>query len=206
MKKKTIRGKKLSKYVEENLELPVGLPDKQIEQPFSVSSYLDFLNIQLSEHEARIQGEISSVDIRERVVYFSIKDSIDGSVMSCLMWKRNYDFNGIEFEPGMEVILEGVPDIYKLSGRLSFKTSSVELVGEGALKKAYDKLKNKLNSEGLFLKERKKEFPELAGKIGLILSETGEVINDFLPTLGKHGFKIKMIDSRVEGSEAISDL
>src|SRR3989344_6811079 len=206
MKKKTIRGKKLSKYVEENLELPVGLPDKQIEQPFSVSAYLDLLNIQLSEHEARIQGEISSVDIRERVVYFSIKDSIDGSVMSCLIWKRNYDFSGIEFEPGMEVILEGVPDIYKLSGRLSFKTSSVELVGEGALKKAYDKLKNKLNSEGLFLKERKKEIPELAGKIGLITSETGAVIHDFLTNLGRYGFNIRFMDSRVEGQPAVREL
>lgn len=206
MTKKVIRNKKSSKLGEKLLELPLGFPDKQEEKPLSVSAYLDFLNNQLSENKARIQGEISSVDIRERVVYFSIKDSDDGSVMSCLMWKRNYDLSGIEFEIGMEVILEGTPDIYKPSGRLSFKTSSVELVGEGALKKAYDKLKNKLDAEGLFSEEKKREIPELTHKIGLITSETGAVIHDFLTNLGRYGFNIRFMDSRVEGQAAVRDL
>ncbi|MEK7603863.1 MAG: exodeoxyribonuclease VII large subunit [Patescibacteria group bacterium] len=206
MTKKIIRGKKLLKYGQKTLELPFGFPGEQTEKPLSVSAYLDFLNIQLSKHQARIQGEISSFDIRERVVFFSLKDSADGSVMSCLMWKRNYDLSGIEFETGMEVILDGAPDIYKPSGRLSFKTSSVELVGEGALKKAYDKLKNKLDAEGLFSDERKRDIPELPYKIGLITSETGAVIHDFLTNLGRYGFNIRFMDSRVEGQSAVLEL
>ena len=211
---KGIRDKKFAKYgkeilaiisSEEILELP-DLPDEQLEKPLSVSAYLNFLNRQLSKCRARIQGEISDLDIRERVVYFSLKDSEDESVIKCLMWQYNYELSGIDFEIGMEVIIEGLPDIYKPNGRLAFKASSAELVGEGALKKAYDKLKKKLDAEGLFLEERKKEIPELPHKIGLITSETGAVIHDFQANLGRYGFDVKFMNSRVEGQPAVRDL
>src|SRR3989344_4553962 len=211
---KGIRDRKFAKYGEAVLDIinnngeDSKSPDNenQDNKPLSVSRYLNFLNQEIAELRARIQGEISSVDIRERVIYFSLKDSDDESIINCLIWKSDYKLSGVEFEPGMEVILEGVPDIYKPSGRLSFKTSSIELVGEGALKKAYDQLKKKLNSEGLFLKERKRAIPAYSQKIGIITSRQGAVWMDFVSNIGKHGFKIKMIDSRVEGSEAISDL
>ncbi len=213
---KGIRDKKFAKYGkeilaiinsdEENLELSEDAGNTQPEKPFSVSAYIDFLNQQLRGYSAKIQGEISSADVRERVVYFSLKDSEDESVINCLIWKRDYELCGINFETGMEVILEGAPDIYKPSGRLSFKALSVELVGEGALKKAYDQLKKKLMTEGLFLVERKKEIPALSQKIGLITSETGAVIHDFLNNLGRYGFQIKFVDSRVEGQVAVRDL
>lgn len=209
---KGIRDKNFAKYGEELLamindnDVDMETQNDQIDKPLSVSAYLDFINQKIGMLHARIQGEISSVEIRERVVYFSLKDSEDGSVVNCLMWKRNYDLSGIEFEMGMEVVLEGTPDIYKPNGRLSFKTSSAELVGEGALKKAYDKLKKKLDAEGLFLEERKREIPDFVQKIGLITSETGAVIHDFLTNLGKYGFQIKFVDSRVEGQAAVRDL
>lgn len=211
---KGIRDKKFAKYGKKILaivnsadEAPELIDEtNQLNKPFSVSAYLDFVNQKIALLHARIQGEISSVDVRERVVYFSLKDSADESVINCLMWKRNYDLSGIEFEVGMEIILEGAPDIYKPSGRLAFKTSSVELVGEGALKKAYDQLKKKLDNEGLFLEERKREIPDLVQKIGLITSETGAVIHDFLTNLGRYGFKINFMDSRVEGQAAVRDL
>ncbi len=210
---KGIRDKKFSKYGKEILAIisnseAIELPDEteQPSKPFFVSAYLDFINQKISLLYARIQGEISSVDMRDRVVYFSLKDAEDGSVISCLIWRRDYMLSGIEFGVGMEVILEGAPDIYKPSGRMSFKASSVELVGEGVLKKAYDQLKKKLDKEGLFLDERKKEVPIFPQKIGLITSETGAVIHDFLTNLGRYGFKIKFVDSRVEGQAAVRDL
>ena len=211
---KGIKDRKFAKYGKEILaivnsdgEAPE-LTDEmnQPGKPFSVSAYLDFINQKISTFHAKIQGEISSIDVRERVVYSSLKDSEDGSVINCLMWKRDYALSGIEFEVGMEIILEGVPDIYKPNGRLSFKASSAELVGEGALKRAYDQLKKKLDNEGLFLEDRKKEIPDFVQKIGLITSETGAVIHDFLTNLGKYGFQIKFMDSRVEGQAAVRDL
>ena len=211
---KGIRDRKFAKYGEEILAIINGdNPEPSItssisepDKPLSVSAYIDFLNRQLSKCQSRVQGEISSMDIRDRVIYFSLKDSSDEGVISCLIWKNDYKLSGIEFQVGMEVILDGIPDVYKPSGRLSFKVSSVELVGEGALKKAYDQLKKKLDSEGLFLEERKRKIPELPQKIGLITSETGAVIHDFLTNLGKYGFQIKFVDSRVEGQAAVRNL
>ncbi|MBI3458911.1 exodeoxyribonuclease VII large subunit, partial [Candidatus Azambacteria bacterium] len=96
--------------------------------------------------------------------------------------------------------------IYKPSGRLSFKVSVIELVGEGVIKKAYDDLKKKLKDDGLFEEARKKLIPEFPKKIGLITSETGAVIHDFSNNLGQYGYQIKFYDSRVEGQVAVRDL
>jgi exodeoxyribonuclease VII large subunit len=212
---KGIRDKKLVKYGQEILEIINNNNDKENlevtdifspEKPFLVSSYLDFLNKQLSQCQARIKGEISSVDIREKVVYFSLKDSEDESVINCLIWKHIYELIGINFAVGMEIIIAGAPDVYKPLGKLTFKASSAELVGEGALKKAYDQLKEKLTKEGLFSLERKKALPKLVQKIGVISSRQGAVIDDFLNNLGQYGYQIKFMNSRVEGQAAVSDL
>ncbi|MDD3101933.1 MAG: exodeoxyribonuclease VII large subunit [Patescibacteria group bacterium] len=214
---KGIRDRKYNKYGEAILALvnggqegPEFFADNFIKdeesKPFSVSDYLNFLNNQLSKDTARIQGEISSLDIRDKVVYFSLKDSKDESVINCLIWKNVYELNGVEFEVGMEIILSGCPDIYKPSGRLSFKASSVELVGEGALKIAYEKLKAKLQKEGLFDEARKKPIPLYPNKIGLITSKSGAVIADFSTNIGRFGYKISLIDSRVEGQLATEEL
>lgn len=210
---KGIRDRKFAKYGEDILaivnnesESATDSLDVHLDKPLSVGAYIDSLNRQLSKCHARIQGEVGSMDIRERVIYFSLKDSEGEGVISCLIWKNDYKLSGIEFEVGTEIILDGIPDVYKPTGRLSFKASSVELVGEGALKKAYDQLKKKLDNEELFLEERKKEIPELSQKIGLITSETGAVIHDFLTNLGKYGFQIKFVDSRVEGQVAVRNL
>lgn len=202
---KGIRDRKFAKYGEQILGL-INATDNQPAKPLSVSAYLDFVNQTLSKCRAKIQGEISSVDARDRVIYFSLKDSKDDSVINCLIWKRDYEMCGIKFEVGMEVVLGGYSDIYKPNGRFSFKASLVELVGEGALKKAYDALKLKLEKEGLFAVERKRALPKYPQKIGIITSRQGAVLADFLTNIGKYGFKIKMIDSRVEGAEAITDL
>jgi exodeoxyribonuclease VII large subunit len=114
--------------------------------------------------------------------------------------------SGVVLEEGLEVVVHGFPEMYKPSGRLTFKADAVELVGEGALKKAYLELKKKLEKEGLFSEERKKPIPEYPQKIGLITSSTGAVIHDFLNNIGKFGFKIYFRDSRVEGALAVREL
>ncbi len=172
----------------------------------SVSEYLGILNAQLSECHARIQGEISSLDIRDKVIYFSMKDAEDGSVINCLMWRHAHKLYGVEFELGTEIIAEGFSEIYKPTGRLSFKALSVELVGEGALKKQYEKLKAQLQKEGLFDIARKRPLPFLPQKIGLITSKNGAAIGDFQMNIGQFGFKVTFVDSRVEGQSAVSDL
>jgi exodeoxyribonuclease VII large subunit len=176
------------------------------EKVFSVADYLEILNAGLRQFEAKVIGEITSLDIRGNYLFFSIKDKKENALLPCFMWGTAYKMSGILLEEGMEVAVSGFPEMYKPSGRLTFRADAVELVGEGALKKAYDELKKKLEKEGLFAEARKKPIPEYPQNIGLITSATGAVIHDFLNNIGKFGFKISFRDSRVEGALAVKEL
>lgn len=174
---------------------------------FSISAYLKLLNGVLNSFGAKIIGEVSEVKISSvGHVYFSLKDKKDGSVLSCVIWNYDYKMCGIDLVEGIEIKATGFPDVYPPTGRLSFKAKTIQMAGEGQIKKEYEKLKKKLEEEGLFSEERKKEIPDFPQKIGIITSKQGAVINDFLNNLGRYGFQIKFIDSRVEGLEAVKDL
>lgn len=211
---KGIKEKKYAKYGEEILAMVRGEGKseefvenfKEENKVFEVGEYLDFLNEKLLDAEARVKGEVSSVDIRGNYIFFSIKDKKGESLISCFVWKNDYDVSGVALEEGIEVVIWGYPNIYKPSGRLSFQVKLIELVGEGLLKKAYEELKNKLESEGLFAPERKKTLPKYIQKIGLITSHQGAAIGDFVSNIGNYGYKIKFFDSRVEGKQAVFEL
>ena len=174
---------------------------------FSISEYIELLNIGLKKSKAKIIGEVSEVGFGPTGhVYFSLKDEKDGSVLKCIIWKSKYILFGIRLEEGLKIIASGYPEIYPLSGRLSFIAEVLEHAGEGTLKKEYEKLKKKLAEEGIFAEERKRPLPKYLRRVGLITSKQGAVLADFLSNLGKYGFKIKMIDSRVEGQGAVEDL
>ena len=192
--------KECSGIKSENIEK---LDEKKI---YSVSDFLSFVNLKLGEINASVKGEISSINKRERYLYFTIKDAEDDSCMNCFMWTKDYELSGIELEEGSEIIVHGTPEIYPKAGRFSFRTEAIELVGEGILKKKYEELKKKLSSEGLFDEKRKKPLPDLPSKIGLITSKDGAVIHDFQSNLGRFGYKITFVDSRVEGVMAVKDL
>jgi len=177
------------------------------ERIFSVSEYIGYLNKGLREFAARIIGEVSEVKIGPSGhVYFSLKDEGDGGMINCIIWRSRYHLYGIELKEGLKIIAAGYPEIYPPSGRISFLAEVIEHVGEGRLKKEYEMLKKKLSQEGLFSEERKRPLPIYPQKIGLITSLKGAVIADFSNNLGKFGFKVKIIDSRVEGQAAVSDL
>lgn len=177
----------------------------EVEQTLSVSAFLDGLNIELSGMAARIQGEVSSVDVRERVVYFTLKDQ-DESTLSCLIFRNQYNISGVDLAIGDEVIVEGAPDIYKPNGRLSLKVGMIELCGEGALKKAYDALKAKLEQEGVFAPEKKRVLPRYATRIALITSEQGAAIGDFTMNLGSQGLQVGFYSTSVEGKKAVFEI
>lgn len=165
----------------------------------SVSQYLDRLNTTLKAEEAKIVGEVSELKIYEgkNYLFFSLKDKKDQSVINCIMFKNNYRISGVTLRDGLEIIVTAFPGIWKPNGRLTFKVELVELVGEGALKLAYDKLKKKLETEGLFAENRKRTITAYPHRIGLITSKSGAVINDFLSNIGKFGFEILFVDSKV---------
>jgi len=177
------------------------------EMIFSISEYIKFLNVGLKESRAKIIGEVSEISFGPTGhVYFSLKDEKDGSMLKCIIWKSKYQLYGIELKEGLKIIASGYPEIYAPTGRISFLAEVIEHAGEGELKKEYEKLKKKLTEEGLFAKERKRPIPAYSHKIGVITSLKGAVIADFSNNLGRFGFKVKIIDSRVEGQAAVADL
>ena len=192
----------MAKTQEQEGQLPV--PEKT----FTVSEYVELWNNFFKKIKpAKVLGEISQVKSGPSGhIYFTVKDKSGTSILDCIIWNRNYLMCGVKFEVGMEVILQGRPSIYGPSGRFSFIADTVELVGEGALKKAYDELKKKLEKAGVFAEERKRSLPEFVHKIGVITSRDGAVIHDFVNNLGKFGFEILLVDSRVEGQQATKSL
>ena len=219
LKIKGIKEKKCTRYGNDIIAIVTGVDDVTTENTirndslfssgkdrhYSVGEYLDILNECIAEN-ARVVGEVSSIDFKDNYLFFTMKDKQDGSMLKCFMWARDYKMCGVNIEEGLEIIAGGVPEIYKPTGNLTFRARGVELVGEGALKKAYEKLKIKLSREGLFAPERKRSIPEFPERIGLITSATGAVIHDFQSNLGHYGYHVEFFNSRVEGQSAARDL
>ncbi|MDO8436099.1 MAG: exodeoxyribonuclease VII large subunit [bacterium] len=183
--------------------------EKKQELIFSVSDFIELLNIGLKRSKAKIIGEVGEAKAGPTGhMYFTLKDKKDQKegMMNCIIWKSRYSLYGIKLQEGMKIVASGYPEIYPPSGRLSFIAETIELAGEGELKKQYDELKKKLEGEGIFAKAKKRPIPKYPQRIGVITSRQGAVLADFLNNIGKFGFKIKMIDSRVEGQLATKDL
>lgn len=171
-------------------------------KPITVSEFLSRLNRILTSQESLVRGEINQIKFTERAVYFSLKDKKDESVINCYLSQWKYESLGVSVDEGMEVVVNGSPEIYKPTGRLSLTVNSIELIGEGALKKAYEILKKKLEAEGFF--SRKRPIPQFIKKIGVVSSKDGVVIHDFNKNLARRGFKIYFYDSRMEGQKAVA--
>src|SRR4030042_6433019 len=116
-----------------------------IDRIFSVSEFIALLNIGLKSSKAKIIGEVGEVKAGPTGhVYFTLKDEKDQSTMNCIIWKSRYGLYGIKLQEGMKIRAFWYPEIYTLSCRLSFIAETIELAGEGELKKQYDESKKKL--------------------------------------------------------------
>ncbi len=176
-----------------------------LENPISVSDYINILNEILSGVDVRVCGEVSGLKkAASGHLYFMLKDESGEGVINCAIWNSVYRMCGLDIEEGMKIIISGSADVYPVRGTLTFKVRTLQLAGEGALKKAYEERKKKLYSEGVFDNER--DLPEYPQKVGLITSMRGAAIHDFTGNLGKFGFKVITCDSRVEGQEAVPEL
>ncbi len=183
------------------------LPKPKAERTlYSVSGYLDVVNRELWRLRAPIKGEITSFMFQGSAVYFSIRDNDDGAVLPVFMWMNDFTLAGVELVEGQEVVVEGRGEIYKPSGRFNFRAETLELVGEGAFKKAYDEMHKRLRAEGLFDPAKKRPLVEHPLRIGLVTSRGGAVIHDFLTNLGRFGYQITFMDARVEGALAVKEI
>src|SRR4030042_4575507 len=170
---KGIKEKKLARYGKEMLAIVKGESDEETiisvqggsasggdfekeEKIFEVGEYLDLINNEIINLYAKVKGEASSVKFWPSGVSFDIKDKKDEGLLKCFIRQNDYNISSIELKDGIEILVSGHPELRKQWGQLNFQTKLIELVGEGVLKKAYEELKKKLESEGLFSRERKK--------------------------------------------------
>ena len=150
-----------------------------------------------------IQGEISSFTAHgSGHWYFTIKDK--KSALDCVMFK--FDNINLLFEPkvGDELILNGNVSIYSPTGRYQFNVKHIEVSGEGALLRAFEELKKKLELEGLFEETRKKVLPEFPMEISVITSATGAVIKDIINVLSRRSpnMTLTLVEAQVQGKQA----
>jgi Exonuclease VII, large subunit len=130
--------------------------------PVTVAQFIDQLNRLVKPVSVKIIGEVSEAKVGPTGhMYFSMKDEKNAAVMSCAIWRSRYEMFGIQLKIGMKIIASGHAEIYAPSGRLSFICDSVELAGEGALKKEYDRLLAKLTNEGIFAIEKNERCQNL---------------------------------------------
>ena len=190
-----------------NVDLVTGeIIEEKGDDSISVTEFVTMLDtmLQTNFRNTRVQGEVTGFKRNPNGhAYFEIKDK--ESVLRCAVFKNSYELSGVAMEDGMEVIVTGRPNYHKQYG-FSFIGQTVELYGEGALKKAYDDLKEKLDREGLLSDERKRKLPNLPQRIGLITSRSGAAIGDFITNVGDYGYKIIFHHSTVEGTNALRDI
>ncbi|MBI4449978.1 exodeoxyribonuclease VII large subunit [Candidatus Uhrbacteria bacterium] len=170
----------------------------------SVSEFLKGTNDVLASVPALVEGELSGFALRqERWAFFSLKD--EESVVECFMpaWKIRH-----EVADGMLVRVAGVPQVYAKSGRFRIVAEALEPVGEGSLKRAFELLKQKLEREGLFAPERKRELPRFPETIGLITSKESAAYTDFIRILRNRWGGVRMVvqDVAVLGERAVGEI
>ncbi|MEQ1809296.1 MAG: exodeoxyribonuclease VII large subunit [Terricaulis sp.] len=150
----------------------------------------------------RVRGELGRVLIaKSGHLYVDLKD--EGATISTVMWKANVQQLGFKPEEGLEVVAEGRLSTYPGRSQYQLICERMAPAGVGALLAQLEKLKLKLQGEGLFARERKKPIPYLPKTIGVVTSPTGAVIRDILHRLGER-FPCRVIvwPVLVQGPEA----
>ena len=150
-----------------------------------------------------IRGEISNFKAHYTGhMYFTLKD--ESSLIKCVMFKT-YTSN-LNFVPkdGMSVVILGSVSVYERDGIYQIYVKGMEIDGVGALYAEYEKLKEKLASEGLFDDKYKKKIPMLPRSIGVVTSKTGAVIRDIINVTTRRfpAVNIKLYPAAVQGKGA----
>lgn len=124
-------------------------------------------------------GEISNLKFHSSGhVYFSLKD--EDSKVSCFLPAGNVGRIGFELKEGIEVTAHGYIYLYERGGSYSINIRDMESAGQGDLAAAFEKLKRKLQEEGLFSPEHKKPLPVFPYKVAVVTSPTGAAVRDIL--------------------------
>ncbi len=136
--------------------------------------------------------------------YFTLRD--EKASLNCVMFRSGR--GGRFLQDGAQVVIHGRVSVYVARGDVQLYADSVRPAGQGALQQAFEELKARLNAEGLFDPGRKRPLPEFPGRIAVITSPTGAVIQDILNVLTRRYplVEVVVIPSAVQGDRAAPEL
>jgi exodeoxyribonuclease VII large subunit len=138
--------------------------------------------------------------------YFNLKDA--EAVINCTMWKGFNQYVFFMPRDGMKVVVNGKISLYPPRGNYQIDARSMKTAGVGELQEAYERLKKKLESEGLFDEDRKKPIPSFPEKIGIITAVDGAAFKDMV-SVAKRRFplvEIVIVPAIVQGSGAAESI
>src|SRR5690606_6773994 len=154
-----------------------------------------------------VKGEISNFKNHySGHFYFTLKD--EKSLLKCVMFRSNASLLPFMPENGMQVIIRGYISVFERDGQYQLTAEEMQPDGIGALYIAFEKLKKKLEAEGLFDASRKRRLPFLPGAIGVVTSSTGAVIRDIINVLSRRFYNVnlKLYPVQVQGEEAAGQI
>ena len=155
-----------------------------------------------------VSGEITNFRAQQNSghMYFTLKDV--AAQLSCVLFRGTAAASRQLLADGQKVLLQGEVTVYEARGQYQMIVRAVELQGVGALQAAFEKLKQKLNAEGLFAPERKRPLPVYPQRIGLVTSPTGAAIRDVLHVIQRRhpGLEIFLAPSRVQGDGSAGEI
>ncbi len=154
-----------------------------------------------------LKGEISNFKAHTSGhLYFSIKD--ENSKINAIMFSRNaakLDFKPVD---GTKVLISGHISIYEQAGNYQIYVEQMMEDGVGNLYVAFEKLKKKLEIEGLFDKAHKKPIPKVPKRVGIITASTGAAVRDIITTIKRRYpiCEIILFPTLVQGENAKDDI
>ncbi len=154
-----------------------------------------------------LKGEISNYKAHTRGhLYFTIKDE-SSRINAVMFYSQASKLNFIP-EDGMKVMVTGRISVYETTGGYQIYVEEMQQDGIGNLYIEYEKLKKKLQAEGLFDPSRKKRIPRFPETIGIITAPTGAAIKDILSTIKRRWpiTKTILFPSLVQGASAAPEI
>ena len=175
---------------------------------YSVAALITEVNTLLEQgfQGVRVEGEVTNASTSGRGhVYFSLKD--DSAALDCVMWASRARRMKFQVEDGTAVLALGSLTVYPQRGRFQMVVEDLQPQGIGALQLAFEQLKKKLETEGLFAEERKKDMPALPNRVGIVTSASGAALQDMLKVLRRFpNLEIFIAPAMVQGEGAAREI
>lgn len=154
-----------------------------------------------------VEGEISNLARpASGHIYFTLKDS--QAQVRCALFRQNAARVRQALRDGLAVKVRGKVSLFEGRGDYQLILDAVEPAGDGALRLAFEALKEKLGAEGLFATERKIVLPAHPKRIGIVTSPTGAVIRDIISVFRRRApqVELNLIPTAVQGREATAQI